>query len=408
MTDCISDCRDKRLLWVDDQIENFRPWFQRFAENGVYVDPFPSIEEAFEGMGATPYDAIFLDQLMPGRRGSEALMQFKAKAPTAPLYICSGYFYLDDVLDDFERTRRQAGVSVSKIDKTTLPLTDDPDGIARFLKNVLSDPQAPERISHEVTQKLNELGDSDVVRWSDYSSLDFNGKLEVHNRVDELTRSARAASVGEGACYMVFCGSWTTPVHVGYDESAYLAESQLLHLALDTGFAPFAYSVGGSVDDLTQQCSSRNSMRGYPAIRVSKGGNHEALHFDTGNPLTLLSYEHYTMNGWIEPVHAIQTHFAGELILRGKRQKVEDVVFTDSKAATRFGPLTAFAVLMWHEYRLAARCLSDCRFAQRPRDRDGLCYFRNGLLGRTLGRDIDCEFQVSVDSGSVVFRTRSA
>lgn len=395
----------REMLWVDDQIEKFEPWIQRFSENGVKVHRYSSIEEAAIEMNGARYDAILLDEMMPGGKGSHALTRIRTKAPQSPVFICSAYFYLDEVMDEINENERQSGFTVGRIDKTSLPLTDDPEAIAAFLSDIFEGPSAPERAVQEATEKLTNLTEAADIHWDDYSKLDMAGKLELHERVDEWTEVARGEWFSSGKTYLVFCGSWTRPIRARCDDEPFLSEQELVGLARDTGHAPFVYSVGGSVDDLTGNCSALNSMRGYPALRMERRGQREAGHFDTGNPLSLLSYEHYTMNGWIEPIHTIDTRLAGELKLRGKHHKLDNVIFTDSEATTKTGRLTAFSVITWSTYRFAARCLDDCRTVNRHESNDGLCYFRKALLGRSLGADLECEFQVSVATGAVRFRS---
>ncbi|MBO9712172.1 response regulator [Sphingomonas sp.] len=394
-----------RLLWIDDQIQKFDPWVRRFSEQGIEVDVFPDPIEALSALQTTGYDAIFVDEIMPGERGSDFLGRLATSAPEAQLYVCSAYFYLDDVLEAYHRSNGELRLNVGRIDKTSLPLTDDISAIRRFLTEVFSDGPKPEAIAEEKAEKLAGAAMQPPIKWDDYSQLDVNGKLELHSRVLEWTQKAREKAFSEGKTYLVFCGNWDNPLVAKDDLSEFMKEEELLSLARSSGFAPFSFSAGGAVDDLSERCSQRTGMRGYPVLRISKGAIQEKVHLDTGNPLTLLSYEHYTANGWFETGMRFDTHFAGELVLLGRNIVTDGVVFTDSGEATLLGRLTAFAVLNWDKYRISASCGLDCRT---PGMSSGSrCAFRTGLLGRSLGDDLGLEFQVNLVTGAVHMRHTS-
>lgn len=392
-----------KLLWVDDQIQKFEPWVRRFTEQGVTVDTFRSLDNAIPSLDSQRYDAIFIDEMMPGQRGSDALGKLAVRAPDAQLYVCSAYFYLDDVLDSYDRRSRELKADVGRIDKTSLPLTDDIKAIKRFLGEVFSGEPSPEHVAQRNAEKLTQSELQTPVRWEDYSGLDVNGKLELHALVIAWTQEAREKAFSDGMSYLVFCGNWEKPHIARREIDEFLTESDLLSLARSTGYAPFSFSVGGPVDDLSTHCSRRTGMRGYPVLRMETRSIREMVHLDTGNPLSLLSYEHYTMNGWFDPALVFETHFAGELTLFGRWTETKGVVFTDSSEATMLGDLTAFAVMNWDRTRLSAACGPDCTTTANG-GQNTRCLYRSGLLGRTLGDDLGCDFQVSLVTGAVHFR----
>jgi len=82
--------KDKVLL-VDDEPEFTRILSQRMESRGLDVDTASSGTEALEKAGATPYDAIILDLLMPGMDGIETLKHLLHDNPDLQVILLTGY-----------------------------------------------------------------------------------------------------------------------------------------------------------------------------------------------------------------------------------------------------------------------------------------------------------------------------
>ncbi|HUG39820.1 MAG TPA: response regulator [Longimicrobiales bacterium] len=74
---------DKRILWVDDEVELLEPHLLFLRQRGYEVDTTSNGDDALELMRRRPYDLVLLDEQMPGRRGLEVLGLIRQEEPHA-------------------------------------------------------------------------------------------------------------------------------------------------------------------------------------------------------------------------------------------------------------------------------------------------------------------------------------
>jgi CheY-like chemotaxis protein len=74
---------DKRILWVDDEVELFEPHLLFLRQRGYHVDTTSNGDDALEMVRRRPYDLVLLDEQMPGRRGLEVLTLIRREEPHA-------------------------------------------------------------------------------------------------------------------------------------------------------------------------------------------------------------------------------------------------------------------------------------------------------------------------------------
>ena len=74
---------DKRILWVDDEVELLEPHLLFLRQRGYDVDTTTNGDDALELMRRRPYDLVLLDEQMPGRRGLEVLGLIRQEEPHA-------------------------------------------------------------------------------------------------------------------------------------------------------------------------------------------------------------------------------------------------------------------------------------------------------------------------------------
>ncbi|MBW3551936.1 MAG: response regulator, partial [Gemmatimonadetes bacterium] len=74
---------DKRILWVDDEVELLEPHLLFLRQRGYDVDTTTNGDDALELMRRRPYDLVLLDEQMPGRRGLEVLGLIRKEEPHA-------------------------------------------------------------------------------------------------------------------------------------------------------------------------------------------------------------------------------------------------------------------------------------------------------------------------------------
>ncbi len=74
---------DRRILWVDDEVELFEPHLLFLRQRGYQVDTTSNGDDALEMVRRRPYDLVLLDEQMPGRRGLEVLALLRREEPHA-------------------------------------------------------------------------------------------------------------------------------------------------------------------------------------------------------------------------------------------------------------------------------------------------------------------------------------
>lgn len=77
----------KRVLWADDEIDLLKPHILYLEGKGCAVTPAANGEDALTMVQETTYDAVLLDEMMPGMGGLATLAAIKDKFPTLPVIL---------------------------------------------------------------------------------------------------------------------------------------------------------------------------------------------------------------------------------------------------------------------------------------------------------------------------------
>ncbi|NPA46341.1 MAG: bifunctional response regulator/alkaline phosphatase family protein [Chlorobi bacterium] len=77
----------ERILWIDDEIELFKPHLIFLEKKGYRVDTAAFASEGIEKLRDEKYDVVFLDEQMPGMHGLEALMEIRRIDPHLPVVM---------------------------------------------------------------------------------------------------------------------------------------------------------------------------------------------------------------------------------------------------------------------------------------------------------------------------------
>jgi len=75
------------ILWVDDHIDELRSHVVYLAEKGYEVAGATNGRDALEMLQRTPYDAVLLDEMMPGMGGLETLEEIKRIQAHVPVIM---------------------------------------------------------------------------------------------------------------------------------------------------------------------------------------------------------------------------------------------------------------------------------------------------------------------------------
>jgi DNA-binding response OmpR family regulator len=74
---------EKRILWIDDEVDRFEPHLMFLRQRGYLVDTTTNGDDAVEIARGQRYDLVLLDEQMPGKRGLDVLMELRREAPHA-------------------------------------------------------------------------------------------------------------------------------------------------------------------------------------------------------------------------------------------------------------------------------------------------------------------------------------
>jgi CheY-like chemotaxis protein len=72
---------ERRILWVDDEVELFEPHLLFLRQRGYQVDTTNNGDDALEMVRRRGYDLVLLDEQMPGLRGLEVLAMLRQEEP---------------------------------------------------------------------------------------------------------------------------------------------------------------------------------------------------------------------------------------------------------------------------------------------------------------------------------------
>jgi DNA-binding response OmpR family regulator len=78
---------DKRILWVDDEIELLKSHVTFLQGKGYKVDTATNGDDALALVKGNKFDVMLLDESMPGRGGLETLVEIKESDPTLPVVM---------------------------------------------------------------------------------------------------------------------------------------------------------------------------------------------------------------------------------------------------------------------------------------------------------------------------------
>ncbi len=76
-----------RILWVDDQVEDLRAHFVYLAEKGYEIEGATNGRDALALLREHNYDAVLLDEMMPGMGGLETLTEIKKIREYVPVIM---------------------------------------------------------------------------------------------------------------------------------------------------------------------------------------------------------------------------------------------------------------------------------------------------------------------------------
>lgn len=78
---------NRRILWVDDEIDGLKPHIVFLKEKGYNITPVSNGDDALSLLREQHYDAVLLDQIMPGMDGMRTLEFIREIEPSIPVIM---------------------------------------------------------------------------------------------------------------------------------------------------------------------------------------------------------------------------------------------------------------------------------------------------------------------------------
>ena len=159
----------RKILWVDDEIELLKAHIIFLEKKGYHLTPVTNGADALDMIKREIFDAVLLDEMMPGMDGLSVLVEIKNIDPGLPVVMITK--------SEEEQIMNDAlGSRIS--DYLTKPV--NPSQIFTTLKRLLDSSQLrSERVSREYTRHTNRN------RMALSAGLDHNGWAQTH---DSLSR----------------------------------------------------------------------------------------------------------------------------------------------------------------------------------------------------------------------------
>ena len=96
------DCSGMRVLVVDDEPLIRQGITEFLAEINVPAKAVASAEEALDEIRTGYYDLCFLDVILPGMTGLEAMKKITELSPATKVTVMSGTFFNKDTIDQIK------------------------------------------------------------------------------------------------------------------------------------------------------------------------------------------------------------------------------------------------------------------------------------------------------------------
>ena len=167
----------KKLLWVDDEIELLRSHIIFLSEKGYEVDTVTNGEDAINSVKKNAYDLIFLDEMMAGMGGLETLSRIKDINANIPVVM---------VTKSEEESLMNEAIGGKITDYLTKPV--NPSQVLLVCKKILEGKKITgEYVTKDYLQDFNEISQAltnpmDFAEWNDLylKMVDWDIELDLH------------------------------------------------------------------------------------------------------------------------------------------------------------------------------------------------------------------------------------
>lgn len=156
--------KNKRILWVDDEIDLLRSHVIFLTEKGYDVDTVTNGEDAINSVKENSYDLVFLDEMMAGMGGLATLAQIKEYDPNIPVVM---------ITKSEEETLMDDAIGSKINDYLTKPV--NPSQVLLVCKKILEGKKiSGQHAAKDYLQDFNEISQALL------NNLDFNDWISIY------------------------------------------------------------------------------------------------------------------------------------------------------------------------------------------------------------------------------------
>lgn len=372
-----------RILWIDDQIENYSEFVDGLANRGIAVTASSTVEGAVNILRDGNFDLILLDLRMPGKNGFDFLRDHLSKTQV-PVCVLSSYLHLEEYHRQLNRLRSNVAV----LDKDLPQPDSEAFGVfADKLRRLIKTPptSAPRAFEKAMEEKLSDIDPFDI---------SFRHYLNLPNRLKQLLRARAKLILADkldrefqsGSNWLLFCGDADAPrLQRSYGESL-PDNDKILQTAIELDRVPYQFSSPDGIDDFhSGHCFGPNTLKGYPTLTIKLGSRELNIHFDTGSPFTFMSYEDLLELNLVDrnafTIDGARGHRSYEYVSQRLRAKIID----QKRKGSRVVSLNVKAIKNWDSCPLVVYCPRTCSHSDGSVD--NVCHNRHGLIGRDIVYD---------------------
>ena len=371
---------ERRILWTDDHVGKYSAIIGALTARGISVDTAQTGAEALSCVRQRSYNAILVDMRMPQMRGDQLLAELHRIAPEAKYAAVTSF--RSDYVDKIARLSFRVPIVEKPLDSVGQP--ESQAFIARLEE--ICDGTMARRIPF-VERRLGDVStDPFSISYQSFRSLAETERQALLRVAYAESKVMIQSAFNQGALWVLLSGSPATVVARALSPEEMWDDEQVSVYAAAHDRAAYAFTAPMEVDDIwSQQCNRIDGLSGYPTVSllIGTGGHPYDVHFDTGAPMTYFRYESLLQAAAIRRGEWLALGNANGKEYMAYTFKIDAILRDQRDGHTANVRVTGQAVVDWPNCPFRRRCKKDdCKW--HPPQEDGICKFRNALVGRNL------------------------
>ncbi len=374
-----------RVLWLDDHIKDMDLYVEALRRKGPFslVHTASCFEEGVDLLNTNIYDLILADINMPAPNGVRFLREAEKLNPKSKLIALSSYLYRKKYIDQLLTLT----VPVELMDKI-LPSPVSPEFDSIFIKHLVDILQSKHlsSVREQVDKAATINVDPFSVRLDDWLSKSALEKDKLAELAKQKVQEQLNEAFNSGIVWLMFCGSSSEFFASATSEEDIPTEDQIMDFARTRDAVPYRFTAPLGVEEFWGATCQGSHIKhdGYPTVTLDIPQDHSIqMHFDTGSPITFISYELLLRNRIISPPLSFDISSVNKFEYLFTRFDIEILLRSQQVGGqTKFIKLRGHAVRDWETHCLARKCYWSCKLSAGRQNE--LCVFRQGLIGRNI------------------------